>query len=126
MRKTIISILFIAIVIICLVACSTSNEISESLSETPQHVHSFGEWTITKAATCTESGEQERICSCGEKETQPIAAVGHTVVVDAAVAATCTETGLTEGSHCSVCDEIIVAQETIPAIGPPEWEPIFD
>ncbi len=41
----------------------------------------------------------------------------HTVVVDEAVAATCTETGLTEGSHCSDCGEVIVAQEIIPALG---------
>ena len=45
-------------------------------------------------------------CGCDHKE-----------VVDAAVPATCTETGLTEGKHCSVCDEVIVAQKTIPAIG---------
>ena len=56
------------------------------------------------APTCTEAG----YCSeCGaEGET----ALGHTADVDAAVAATCTSTGLTEGSHCSVCDEILVAQ----------------
>ena len=41
----------------------------------------------------------------------------HTAVIDAAVAATCTETGLTEGSHCSVCGEVLVAQETVPALG---------
>ena len=41
----------------------------------------------------------------------------HTVVTDSAVAATETETGLTEGSHCSVCGETIVAQEVIPALG---------
>ena len=41
----------------------------------------------------------------------------HTVVVDAAVAATCTETGLTEGSHCSTCNAVIVAQEVVPALG---------
>ena len=44
-------------------------------------------------------------------------AKGHTEVVDEAVEATCTETGLTEGKHCSVCDEVLIAQEVIPAKG---------
>ena len=39
----------------------------------------------------------------------------HTVVTDVAVAATCTEAGSTEGSHCSVCNTVFVAQEVIPA-----------
>ena len=41
----------------------------------------------------------------------------HTTVVDDAVAATCMKSGKTEGSHCSVCGEVIVAQKTIPALG---------
>lgn len=41
----------------------------------------------------------------------------HTIVTDAAVAPTCTETGKTEGKHCSVCGEVITAQTTIPAKG---------
>ena len=41
----------------------------------------------------------------------------HTAVVDKAVAATCTETGLTEGSHCSVCNEVLVAQTVVDAFG---------
>ena len=41
----------------------------------------------------------------------------HTVVTDAAVAPTCTETGLTEGSHCSECGAIITEQTAIPALG---------
>ncbi len=41
----------------------------------------------------------------------------HTVVIDKAVEATCTKSGLTQGSHCSVCHEVIVAQQVIPAKG---------
>lgn len=41
----------------------------------------------------------------------------HAVVTDAYKAPTCTEDGLTEGSHCSVCGEILVKQNSIDAIG---------
>ena len=37
----------------------------------------------------------------------------HTAVADAAVAPTCTATGLTAGKHCSVCDAILVPQQTL-------------
>lgn len=45
----------------------------------------------------------------------------HTVVTDAAVAATLTATGLTEGKHCSTCGEVIAAQEQTPALSQISW-----
>lgn len=42
---------------------------------------------------------------------------GHTSVSIPAVAATCTQTGLTQGSKCSVCGEILTAQKTVAALG---------
>jgi hypothetical protein len=46
-----------------------------------------------------------------------VAAKGHTVVKDKAVAATCTEAGKKAGSHCSVCGTVIKAQATVAAKG---------
>ena len=40
----------------------------------------------------------------------------HNPVADSSVAATCSAIGLTEGSHCGFCGEIIVKQDTIPMI----------
>ena len=41
----------------------------------------------------------------------------HTPTTVAAVAPTCTETGLTEGTVCADCGEILAAQEVISATG---------
>ena len=60
-------------------------------------------------ATCTAPAT----CECGYTEGE---ALGHDMVVDTAVAPTCTEKGLTEGSHCSRCDEV-VAQTEVAALG---------
>lgn len=38
-------------------------------------------------------------------------------ITDPSVAATCTESGLTEGTHCAICNEVIVQQDVIPALG---------
>ena len=42
--------------------------------------------------------------------------IGHNEVIDAAKAATCTETGLAVGKHCSFCNEVLVAQIEVPVI----------
>ena len=46
-----------------------------------------------------------------------IDALGHTPVAVAGKEPTCTETGLTEGSKCSLCGEVLKEQETINALG---------
>ena len=76
---------------------------------------------LSTAATCVAQGTNVYVCSvCGDQmsETTEIDPSNHAnVVTDAAVAATCTTTGLTEGSHCEACRTVIVAQEEIPALG---------
>lgn len=51
-----------------------------------------------------------------EPETVEVA-FGHTPEVTPAVDPTCTETGLTEGSHCAVCGEVLTEQEVVSALG---------
>ena len=98
--------------------CSVCNEITVAQEVIPALGHSWGEWTVTTPASCTATGEETRTCNrCAATEKRELAKTGHTEVVDPAVEATCTEPGKTEGGRCSVCNEITVAQEVIPALG---------
>jgi hypothetical protein len=83
---------------------------------TPDHTHSYS--SIVVEPTCTERGYTKYTCNCGETyKDNYVNALGHTEVIDEAVEATCTTDGLTEGRHCSRCDEVIIEQKVITALG---------
>ena len=69
--------------------------------------HSFGDWTQTKAPSCTEPGSEKRVCTvCGYAETRELPALGHdynAVVTNP----TCTEQGFTTYT-CSRCGDSYV------------------
>ena len=75
--------------------------------------------SVIVAPNCSEQGYTNYTCSrCGDNyKSDYVAALGHNPVTDDAVAPSCEETGLTEGSHCSVCGETLVAQDTVDALG---------
>ena len=79
---------------------------------------------IVKDPTCTENGIITYIANfknnAFKSQTKIVdgkKATGHKIVVDQGKEATCKEDGLTEGSHCSICNEVIKKQEVIPATG---------
>ena len=79
--------------------------------------HAWGDGVVTEQATCSKEGAKTYTCECGATKTESIEKLDHTEVVDAAVDATCTTPGKTEGKHCSVCNEVLVAQQEVAIIG---------
>lgn len=77
------------------------------------------DFTVDKEATCTETGVKSVHCNncSATRYSTDIAKKEHTPVEDAAVTATCTEDGLTAGSHCSECGTVITAQKIVNATG---------
>ena len=82
--------------------CSVCKEALEIGKEIPALGHKGGTATCSSKAVCE---------TCG-KEYGKFNADNHAnIVTDEAVSATCTKTGLTEGSHCAECGKVIIAQE---------------
>ena len=86
--------------------CQRCQQVTAAAEVIPMKDHTAG-----AAATCT-TAQKCRVCG-----TEMAPAKGHTEVIDRAVEATCTATGLTEGKHCSACNTVLVKQEVVPAKG---------
>ena len=97
--------------------CEICNAVIKAQTTISPIGHSYAS-KITTAPTCTAEGERTFTCDdCGHSYIEAIPELGHTPVVDEAVPATCTNSGLTEGSHCSVCNTILITQEGTARLG---------
>ena len=93
LRKIAIPVLLLMVLSLCVVLSSCKKECA----------HEYGDWTVTKEATCTENGEQVRTCAlCEATETQVITA-GHKA----------------DGLLCSVCGDVLVSVDSlVPTVNP--------
>lgn len=109
-----------------------SQPIEENSWMLPLDEHTYGELIAEVSATCTDVGTKAHYkCSVCHKlfvdgesgkvevsaEELVIPTLEHTEETIPGKAATCTETGLTDGVKCSVCGTVLVAQQEIPATG---------
>ena len=70
--KKLLCILTLLLVLVCmLAACDVAS------NEDSDHTHDFGEWKETKAATCSEKGEEKRACACGETQKRELEMLEH-------------------------------------------------
>ena len=103
--KNIIKLLATVTILVLALTAFAACEVTEDFFPSEECEHTGGTATCTELSVCSKCGE-----TYGEL-------APHTPAVKAAVEPTCTEAGLTEGSYCSVCDEVLAAQETVPAKG---------
>lgn len=88
-----------------------------------EHANFINEKVVT-APTCTTDGVGSHDCAkCKETIEFVIPKLGHTEVVDKGVEPTCTDDGISDGKHCSTCNEVLVEQEVLPARHKPSgWQ----
>lgn len=98
-------------------ACSTASiSVYEAANENFENItvvtnelkiHSFGNWTTVSNSTCENAGQKSKSCTCGEKVTESISALGHNYSTEYTVDKnpTCTVNG-SKSQHCFRCDSV--------------------
>lgn len=106
MKRKLLALLLVvlcAVMCLCLASCGDDEE-STATTKAEQnggtdgskpHTHAYGEWEETKSPTCTENGEKEQACSCGDKKTETVNAKGHSY----------------KSEKCSDCENVIQKSE---------------
>ena len=130
MKKALILMILTFSLLMCFVSCNQG----QNQGTAPEHVHNFGEWSVTKNPTCIEDGVKTRYCSCGEKQSDVVSSLNHNyingvclncydgtffqcehndptqIIVVEDGAPTCQKAGLTPGMKCNLCGTMVVPQ----------------
>ena len=97
--------------------CTRCGNIFDQI-DVPALGHDWDGGVVTTAATCTTDGVRTYTCTrCKDTRTESIPATGHDAVGLLPISPTCTTAGKTSGTICSVCGEILKAQEDDPPLG---------
>lgn len=105
--KKVLKLMVLALVLVLSISMLASCDLEAllgSILPQPECEHVWVDADCTTPKTCS-------VCGAVEGE-----ALGHTEEILAAKDATCDEAGLTEGKKCSVCGEILVAQNEVEAL----------
>ena len=111
--------------------CRFSNDISTAYGSVCRkvlkartYISAYGhdnpeEYTIDALPTCTTPGSKSKHCKrCGGLTDYVILeALGHDIGTDMAVMATCVDSGMTVGMHCSVCGTVFARQKPVAPLG---------
>ena len=91
-----------------------STLVLSACSNSESHTHQYDEWSVTRTATCTETGEEARVCSCGDTQTRTIP-TKHTYNEGTITKSpTCTASG-SKTVVCTVCNA--TKEESISPLG---------
>ena len=89
--------------------CSKCNA-TKDVVELDKIAHEYGEWIIDKNPTCEEAGSRYKECTCGDRVTEEIVAIGHEYESETTKATT-SENG-SVATKCSGCGDV-KSSETI-------------
>ena len=79
-------------------------EVSKEHVTVPAKGHSFGDYVQTKPVTCTENGEEQRVCEeCGHTETRVVETQGHFILFYKGTPATEEAPGFEDYERCIKC-----------------------
>ena len=110
-KKLFLLLLLITAALLC--SCNSNTEGNATESESA-HVHTYGDWELTKEATCTEEGKKTGVCPCGDKIVEIIPVIDHVLVKTLGLSPTCTEPGLSEETFCAICYTVIISHPPAP------------